>query len=129
MQHLWYGRQAVTRTRSILMAAVFDKAMKRKDFSGVTTGAKGKGGAKSKQISIRKAALESMGRKGKGTAGGSKNAGSGADIGKIVNLMSGDASKVAQILGQVYNLYGAPFEIIVGTFFLYRFVISIGFPS
>jgi hypothetical protein len=126
MQHLWYGRQAVTRTRSILMAAVFDKAMKRKDFSGVTTGAKGKGGERSKQISIRKAALESMGKKGKGS---SKNTGSGADIGKIVNLMSGDASKVAQILGQVYNLYGAPFEIIVGTFFLYRFVISTSFPS
>jgi hypothetical protein len=129
MQHLWYGRQAVTRTRSILMAAVFDKAMKRKDFSGVTTDAKGKGGAKSKQISIRKAALESMGKKGKGPAGSSKNAGSGADIGKIVNLMSGDASKVAQILGQVYNIYGAPFEIIVGTFFLYRSVVSTSFPS
>jgi hypothetical protein len=122
MQHLWYGRQAVTRTRSILMAAVFDKAMKRKDFSGVTTGAKGKAGGK---ISIRKAALESMTKKGKGSKGNSKNEGSGADLGKIVNLMSGDASKVAQILGQVYNLYGAPFEIIVGTFFLYRSVIHL----
>jgi len=121
MQHLWYGRQAVTRTRSILMAAVFDKAMKRKDFSGVTTGAKGKGG-KPQKISIRKAVLESMGKKGKGSGDGSKSTGSGADIGKIVNLMSGDASKVAQILGQVYNLYGAPFEIAIGTYFLYRFV-------
>ncbi|KIM25383.1 hypothetical protein M408DRAFT_210000 [Serendipita vermifera MAFF 305830] len=119
MQHLWYGRQAVTRTRSILMAAVFDKAMKRKDFSGVTvpSGKNGKGGGSSKPISIKKAALESMGKKAKT---GGKAGGSGADIGKIVNLMSGDASKTAQILGQVYNLYGAPFELIVGTFFLYR---------
>lgn len=124
MQHLWYGRQAVTRTRSILMASVFDKAMKRKDFSGVTAGGDSKGKGGSKPISIRKAALESMGKKGKGASSGSKNAGSGADIGKIVNLMSGDASKVSSILGQVYNLYGAPFEIIVGTFFLYQYVTS-----
>ncbi|KAG8875451.1 hypothetical protein FRC20_003865 [Serendipita sp. 405] len=117
MQHLWFGRQAVTRTRSILMAAVFDKAMKRKDFSGITTATK-KGGGSGK-ISIKKAALESMGKGDKSKGGGSKP-GAGADIGKIVNLMSGDASKVSQILGQVYNLYGAPFEIIVGTFFLYQ---------
>ena len=65
----------------------------------------------------------------KGSAGGSKDTGSGADIGKIVNLMSGDASKVAQILGQVYNLYGAPFEIVVGAFFLYRLVNSTSFLS
>jgi hypothetical protein len=123
MQHLWYGRQAVTRTRSILMGAIFDKAMKRKDFSGVTTSTNGKGkkdGGKFKQISIKKAALESMGKSGKGDKNATKGMGAGADIGKIVNLMSGDASKVAQILGQLYNLYGAPFEIVVGTFFLYQ---------
>lgn len=121
MQHLWYGRQAVTRTRSILMGAVFDKAMKRKDFSGITSssGKSSKGGGKFKQLSIRKAVLESMG-KPKGDRAGGKGMGAGADIGKIVNLMSGDASKVAQILGQLYNLYGAPFEIVVGTIFLYQ---------
>ncbi|KAG8835961.1 hypothetical protein FRC17_010930 [Serendipita sp. 399] len=118
MQHLWFGRQAVTRTRSILMGAVFDKAMKRKDFSGITTATK-KGENKGK-ISIKKAALEWMGKGEKGKDGSSAKAGAGADIGKIVNLMSADASKVSQILGQVYNLYGAPFEIIVGTLFLYQ---------
>ena len=38
----------------------------------------------------------------------------------VANLMSADASKASQILGQIYNLYGAPFEIIVGTVFLYQ---------
>lgn len=46
----------------------------------------------------------------------------GADIGKIVNLMSGDASKVSQIFGNLYNLYGAPFEIIIASIFLYQCV-------
>ena len=53
---------------------------------------------------------------------GSK-AGAGADIGKIVNLMSGDASKVSQIFGNLYNLYGAPFEIILASVFLYQYVL------
>ena len=49
-------------------------------------------------------------------------AGAGADIGKIVNMMSGDASKVSQIFGNLYNLYGAPFEIIIASVFLYQCV-------
>ena len=59
MHHLWYGRQAVTRTRSLLMAAVYDKALKRKDFSGAvaaSTSAKAPGG------SIKKAVLEQVGK-------------------------------------------------------------------
>lgn len=30
-QHMWYGRHASSRIRSELMAAVYDKALKRKD--------------------------------------------------------------------------------------------------
>lgn len=35
VQHLWYGRRAATRIRSELMAAIYDKALKRKDLAGV----------------------------------------------------------------------------------------------
>ena len=35
VQHLWYGRRAATRIKSELMVAIFDKALKRKDFSGI----------------------------------------------------------------------------------------------
>ncbi|KAF7318109.1 ABC transmembrane type-1 domain-containing protein [Mycena chlorophos] len=35
LQHLWYGRQNTARVRSQVMAAIYDKALKRKDFSGV----------------------------------------------------------------------------------------------
>lgn len=35
LQHLWFGRRAATRMRSELMAAIYDKALKRKDYSGI----------------------------------------------------------------------------------------------
>lgn len=35
LQHLWYGRRAATRIRTSLMTAIYDKALKRKDFSGI----------------------------------------------------------------------------------------------
>lgn len=35
LQHLWFGRRAGTRIRSELMAAIYDKALKRRDFSGI----------------------------------------------------------------------------------------------
>lgn len=35
VHHLWYGRRAATRMRSELMASIYDKALKRKDFSGI----------------------------------------------------------------------------------------------
>lgn len=35
LQHLWFGRRAATRIRSELMAAIYDKALKRKDYSGI----------------------------------------------------------------------------------------------
>ena len=35
LQHLWIGRRACTRIRTELMAAIYDKALKRKDFSGI----------------------------------------------------------------------------------------------
>ena len=35
LQHLWFGRRACTRIRSELMAAIYDKALKRKDYSGI----------------------------------------------------------------------------------------------
>lgn len=35
VQHLWFGRRASTRIRSELMAAIYDKALKRKDYSGI----------------------------------------------------------------------------------------------
>lgn len=42
LQHLWFGRRVTTRVRSELMVAIYDKALKRKDFSGIVDKEKAK---------------------------------------------------------------------------------------
>ena len=69
---MWLGRRAASRVRSQLMAAIYDKALKRKDLSGVV-------------------APEST--SGKGETNAEPRA--GADVGKIVNLMAGDVQTVS----------------------------------
>jgi hypothetical protein len=77
LQHLWFSRRAATRVRSELMAAIYEKALKRRDFSGITS--KGKDDkAKDKD------------GKAKDTESADDEAKAGADVGKIVNLMSGE---------------------------------------
>ncbi|KAL1762723.1 hypothetical protein FB107DRAFT_198344 [Schizophyllum commune] len=94
MQHLWLSRRASTRIKSELMAAIYDKALKRKDFSGLVDA--------------------DAARDTKGKADGD------ADTGKIVNLMSADASRISNLVNQLYFFYTAPFEIIVASIFLYQ---------
>ncbi len=46
VQHLWYSRRSSTRIRSELMAAIYDKALKRKDYSGIVNKEKMEEGTK-----------------------------------------------------------------------------------
>lgn len=100
VQHLWFGRRAATRIRSELMAAIYDKALKRKDFSGLVD--------KDPKTADVKASSKGDDPK------------AGADIGKIVNLMAGDANRMSQVVSGSYFIYGAPFEIIIASTFLYQ---------
>jgi hypothetical protein len=81
------------------MAAIYDKALKRKDFSGVVN----------KDNS--KEAPDSDGKKdSKSSAKAQEKADdpkAGADIGKIVNLMAGDANRVAMTTSALYFIYGS----------------------
>ncbi|KAH9854526.1 multidrug resistance-associated ABC transporter [Lenzites betulinus] len=104
LQQLWYGRRACTRIRSELMASIYDKALKRKDFSGVVD----KDAAKSAKAPAAKVDAKADEPK------------AGADIGKIVNLMAGDASRVSITAATMYFIYGAPFEIVIASVFLYQ---------
>ncbi|CED85550.1 Multidrug resistance-associated protein/mitoxantrone resistance protein, ABC superfamily [Phaffia rhodozyma] len=107
---------AETRTRSTLMAAIYAKALVRKDFSGVVNPSgkeekkkefsKGKRGAKPSG-----AALED----GKGAPKAT-----GADIGKIVSMMSGDVQRVANQISGVADIYSPPLEILIACVFLYQ---------
>jgi hypothetical protein len=99
VQHLWFGRRAATRMRSQLMAAIYDKSLKRKDFSGIVNK------DNSKEVSTSDGKKDS-----KASAGAKAKADdpkAGADIGKIVNLMAGDANRVAMTSSAMYFIYGS----------------------
>ena len=92
VQHLWFGRRACTRIRTELMTAIYDKALKRRDYSGIVDKDKvaeqrGKGGKKKEDAKA-------------------DDPKAGADIGKIVNLMAGDANRIAMIVSGMYFIYG-----------------------
>lgn len=97
IQHLWYGRRAASRIRSELMAAIFDKSLKRKDLSGSIN--------KEDQAKEKEKAKD--GGKGKVNASDSKKESlkAGADIGKIVNLMSTDANRISNMAASLTMLY------------------------
>ncbi|KAG9310797.1 hypothetical protein JVU11DRAFT_8649 [Chiua virens] len=108
VQHLWYGRRACTRLRTELMAAIYDKALKRKDYSGVVDK------DKLKDDADRKAGIAPS----ENPSGDEPKA--GADVGKIVNLMAVDANRIAMMVSGMYFIYGGPFEIIIASVFLYN---------
>ncbi|KAH0826125.1 hypothetical protein J3R83DRAFT_5915 [Lanmaoa asiatica] len=107
-KHLWYGRRAATRMRTELMAAIYDKALKRKDYSGVIDK------DKLKDDADRKAGVAPS----ESSSGDEPKA--GADVGKIVNLMAVDANRIAMMVSGMYFIYGGPFEIIIASAFLYN---------
>jgi hypothetical protein len=83
LQHLWFGRRAATRMRSELMAAIYDKALKRRDYSGI--------------VGEKDRASDPDEKKAKGKEADPNDPKGGADVGKIVNLMAGDANRVSNI--------------------------------
>ncbi|KZP20509.1 hypothetical protein FIBSPDRAFT_1044782 [Athelia psychrophila] len=99
LQHLYFGRRASTRIRSELMAAVYDKALKQKDYSGAIHQLK-PGVILADDPSITSPHP--------------------ADSGKIVNLMSVDASRFSEIVAESHKLIAAPLEIILASVFLYH---------
>ncbi|KAG5350464.1 hypothetical protein C0989_010944 [Termitomyces sp. Mn162] len=118
VQHLWFGRRAGTRIRSELMAGIYDKTLKRRDFSGVIDK------NKKEKMNEEGGKNEGMGGKnGKGKGGKKEDENdpkAGADVGKIVNLMASDANRIAMTVSAMYFVYGAPLEIIIASIFLYQ---------
>ncbi|KZT07241.1 uncharacterized protein LAESUDRAFT_758644 [Laetiporus sulphureus 93-53] len=101
VQHLWFSRHAATRIRSELMVAIYDKALKRKDFSEIVDKDASKAAKAPDATDISKAKAGAK----------ADNPKVSADIGKIVNLMAGDTNKM---------IYGVPFEIAIAATFLYQ---------
>jgi hypothetical protein len=110
LQHLWFGRRAGTRVRSELMAVIYEKALRRVDYGGIVDKEKQAEAANAKYAKDAKDSKDGTNSpkgKGKKTGKDSKNGKNdkdgkkkdedenraGADVGKIVNLMSGDANR------------------------------------
>ena len=83
-QHLFFGRRASARVRVQLMDEIYDKALKRRDFSGVVSDSTVKPGDADKSTTPKQ----------------------NANVGRVVNLMSIDANKISMIVGSAYLLYG-----------------------
>ncbi|KAJ7863247.1 hypothetical protein B0H13DRAFT_2237135 [Mycena leptocephala] len=116
LQHLWYARRATTRVRSLLMAAIYNKALMRKDFSGIVHKEK-TGEVKGDTL---KATTKEDKAKAKAEEQKANDPKAGADTGKIGNLMANDAEDLSFIVSTLFWLYAAPFEIIIGSVFLYQ---------
>ncbi|KAI0366584.1 multidrug resistance-associated ABC transporter [Pilatotrama ljubarskyi] len=105
---LWISRRASGRVRSELVASIYDKTLQRKHFSGAGD---------------RRTSRAHMGPSTNET----KNAGAAADVGKIVNLMSGDVDRITQTVANLYFLYQCPLDILFAALFLYRLLGSAAF--
>ncbi|KAF8989421.1 multidrug resistance-associated ABC transporter [Cyathus striatus] len=120
LQHLWFGRRSATRMRSELMAAIYDKALKRRDYSGVVDKEKVEEERKRKEAAMAPTDKKSKDKKEKEDKEKSNDPKAGADIGKIVNLMAGDATMICDTMTGLFFLYGSPFEIIIAGYYLYK---------
>ena len=80
--------------RTELMASIYDKALKRRDYSGIIDK------DKVKQDADKKAGVLPS----ENPSGDEPKA--GADVGKIVNLMAVDANRIAMMASGMYMIYG-----------------------
>ncbi|GAA5820282.1 hypothetical protein JCM11251_005555 [Rhodosporidiobolus azoricus] len=118
LQQLWHERRAIIRCKTQLMGEVYEKALKRKDVSGVVL-------PKAEAAEGKKPAGGSQGSKGKeGKKEGKKKVvpeGRGtSSTGKIVSLIGGDSNKVSMQLMSLSSIFGAPFELAIAISFLYQ---------
>ena len=113
--HLWFGRRVATRIRSELQASIYAKALVRKDYSGIVDNNDTKpddhrgSGTGSPQLASGSSDTP-VPMDGQSSRKASKNKTedgntSGADVGKIVNLMSGDANRMSHMATGMYMLY------------------------
>jgi hypothetical protein len=106
LQHLWHSRRIATRVRTELMAAIYDKSLKRKDFSGVVNQS-----ASTSDDTVAQSKKEESAK---------NEPKAGADTGKIVNLMATDATTISNLFEGMYLFYAAPLQLIIAAVMLYQ---------
>ncbi|KAH8823501.1 hypothetical protein DL96DRAFT_1698061, partial [Flagelloscypha sp. PMI_526] len=97
--HVWFGRRALTRNRTELMTAIYDKALKR--VSLASTEKKSAAGKEDSAVDETEPTK-------------------GADLGKIINIMTADVSTIDNFLSLVWLLYANPLQLVIALVFLYK---------
>ncbi|KIJ38897.1 hypothetical protein M422DRAFT_781226 [Sphaerobolus stellatus SS14] len=138
LQHLWYGRRAASRVGTQLSAAIYDKALRITDQSGVTSKKKDEdpssspgSGKASGTTTPTKDAGKNKGKDAKKEAKDAKKAkkdkededpqnSGGASVGKIVNLMGIDSKKLQDQVSSMPHIYMAPFQLALSCVYLYN---------
>ncbi|KAG6334903.1 hypothetical protein ID866_4184 [Astraeus odoratus] len=87
-QHLYFGRRASARVRIQLIDTIYEKALKRRNYSGIAD----KDTLAEAVDSTPVADLD--------------DPAPGTDVGRVVNLMAIDANKISLLVGSAYLLYG-----------------------
>jgi ABC-type multidrug transport system fused ATPase/permease subunit len=106
--HLWHGRRTSVRAKNQLIAAIYDKALRRKDTSGIV---------ESKETPAdKKSAKETAADKKKGKEAPKQQA---ADSGRVVSLMASDSTRIAFTASGLYFIVGGCLEVPVAAIFLY----------
>lgn len=103
--HLWHGRRCSVRVRNQLVAAIYDKALRRKDTSGVID-------KETTQTSV----TTKDKKKQKDQPAQPKQA---ADSGRVVSLMASDSSRISGVISGLYFVVGGLLELPVAAIFLY----------
>ncbi|KAJ7035492.1 hypothetical protein C8F04DRAFT_1221175 [Mycena alexandri] len=116
VQRAWCQRRITTRVRAELMAAIYDKTLRRKDLSGIVKGKERDG----KPDNVPKATGNEDKVQVQAEEQKVDSSRAGADTAKIINLMSTDVETLSFIASTMYFLYGAPFNILIGSIFLYQ---------
>ena len=81
------------------MAAIYDKALKRKDYSGIVDKGNSKEASDRDKMRDPKASADAEAKANDPKAG--------ADVAKIVNLMAGDANRVSMTASTLYFIYAS----------------------
>jgi hypothetical protein len=143
LHHLFYGRRAATRTRNEIMVAIYDKALRRRDVLAPPATADTKkdeqGDAKAAKWGNPPVTGEEDAKKAAEAEKKKKEDDKkkeGADLGKLVNLMSSDTRTLERWIYMGYVFYvstacndmhrahwclqTAPVQLFVSVFFLYK---------
>ncbi|KAK4706065.1 hypothetical protein P7C70_g135, partial [Phenoliferia sp. Uapishka_3] len=103
LQTMWHERRASIRCRTQLMGEVYEKALKRRDLSGVVETEEKAPGKDAKGKKIKEEPKRG-----------------GGSTGKIVQLMSTDATRVANQIPGLSTILIAPVQLAIGGTFLYQ---------